>query len=260
MAKKKYEESNIANIATTIREKIGTENTYKTSEMADGVNEVFEVGKKEAMQRYWSRFTMDGTRLNYAYSFSYCDLSGYEIPQGLCMPTRNNSYIFYSYLGEELPKGIDFSLQTDENIAYYPSHSGFAFSINLKWIPDMNLKAVPVYNATYRTCRKLKGIEIVRCNENTTFPNTFNECSELEYIRFEGVIGQDINLQWSPKLSLESLISLIDCLKQYLDGDQADAYTKTVTLSAESWALLKAEEPQEYWWEDQIYNKGWNFA
>lgn len=221
-------------------------------------------GIRETELRHWSRFTMGGTRINYTYGFAYTDFTGYEIPHGLCRPKRANSYMFYSYLGEELPKGIDFSLQTEESNTYYPTYYGFTYATKLKWIPDMNIKAVPVYHQTYRDCGKLKGIEIVRCNENTTFSNSFMNCGELEYIRFEGTIGQDINLQWSKKLTLESLISLIDHLKQYLDGDQADAYTKTITLSAESKALLReaseAEYGNEYYWEDQIFNNGWNMA
>lgn len=44
MAKKLYEESNIAAIADKIREKTGTETTYTTEEMPSGVEEVYEAG------------------------------------------------------------------------------------------------------------------------------------------------------------------------------------------------------------------------
>lgn len=45
MAKKVYEEENISNIAIAIREKTGGDKTYKTSEMVDGVREVYEAGQ-----------------------------------------------------------------------------------------------------------------------------------------------------------------------------------------------------------------------
>lgn len=52
MAKKAYEENNIAAIANKIREKTGGESTYKTSEMPSGIDEVyntgFEAGKAES--------------------------------------------------------------------------------------------------------------------------------------------------------------------------------------------------------------------
>lgn len=46
---KKYEESNIQAIANKIREKTGTDNTYKTSEMASGVDEVFKAGRGDVL-------------------------------------------------------------------------------------------------------------------------------------------------------------------------------------------------------------------
>ncbi len=53
MAKKVYEENNIAAIANKIREKTGGESTYKTSEMPSGIDEVyntgFEAGKAEGV-------------------------------------------------------------------------------------------------------------------------------------------------------------------------------------------------------------------
>jgi hypothetical protein len=44
MAKKAYEESNIAAIAAKIREKTGGSKTYKPAEMSSGIDEVFEAG------------------------------------------------------------------------------------------------------------------------------------------------------------------------------------------------------------------------
>ena len=44
MAKKIYEEANIAAIADKIREKTGGEATYTTTEMASGIDEVYEAG------------------------------------------------------------------------------------------------------------------------------------------------------------------------------------------------------------------------
>lgn len=45
MAKKVYEEANIRAIADKIREKSGSNSTYKTSEMPNGIDEVYEAGQ-----------------------------------------------------------------------------------------------------------------------------------------------------------------------------------------------------------------------
>lgn len=49
MALKKYEETDVANIAKTIRSKTGTDTTYNISEMAGGVEEVFEAGRNDVL-------------------------------------------------------------------------------------------------------------------------------------------------------------------------------------------------------------------
>ena len=46
---KKYEENNIQAIADKIREKTGTDKTYYTSEMASGIDEVFEAGRGDVL-------------------------------------------------------------------------------------------------------------------------------------------------------------------------------------------------------------------
>jgi hypothetical protein len=57
-----------------------------------------------------------------------------------------------------------------------------------------------------------------------TYINTFQNCSALEEIRFDGVIGSNINFQWSTKLSKASITSIINALSTTTSG-------LTVTLS-----------------------------
>lgn len=58
MAKKKYEEANIQAIGTAIREKTGTDKTYKTKDMASGVGEVFEAGIFEGKKISYETITI----------------------------------------------------------------------------------------------------------------------------------------------------------------------------------------------------------
>ena len=60
MANKKYEEADVQAIAVAIREKTGTEDTYKVSDMADGVNEVYEKGRTDGYDDFWAKYQAKG--------------------------------------------------------------------------------------------------------------------------------------------------------------------------------------------------------
>ena len=70
---------------------------------------------------------------------------------------------------------------------------------------------------------KLHTIAKIRTDENTVFNNAFNYCTALKNVTFEGVIGQDINIRWSP-LTADSIRSIIEHLSDTASG-------KTLTLS-----------------------------
>jgi hypothetical protein len=60
--------------------------------------------------------------------------------------------------------------------------------------------------------------------EGLKYSSTFKGCANLKNIVFEGVIGEDINFQWSTKLTEASIRSIITHLSDTASG-------KTLTLS-----------------------------
>lgn len=58
MANKKYEETDIQAIAEAIREKTGSEDSYKVSDMASGVDEVYEAGIFEGKKISYETITI----------------------------------------------------------------------------------------------------------------------------------------------------------------------------------------------------------
>ncbi len=93
----------------------------------------------------------------------------------------------------------------------------------------------------------LHTIEGIKCSETTVYGNWFYNCTKLTHVIFSGIIANDINLQWSPLLDEESLQSLTQSLADFImlennpDGTnipEGQAFTKTITLSPESWAIL----------------------
>lgn len=78
------------------------------------------------------------------------------------------------------------------------------------------------------TWANLKKIEKIITNETVTYNNWFTNCTGLTDISFDGNIGNDINLQWSTKLSRYSIEHVINGAKGAVMDGSAEP---TVTLS-----------------------------
>lgn len=109
-------------------------------------------------------------------------------------------------------------------------------------IEEIN-KTIDARNCTNFTqafwyAQKLKTITLLKVSEKTTFTNAFGYCSALENITFEGEICGNIDLHWSEKLTHDSLMSIINALKDY----SGSGTTYTLTLHADAKARLSDDE------------------
>lgn len=246
MAKKKYEEANIQAIAGSIREKTGTEKTYKTKDMAEGVGEVFEVGKKSGYTdenlAWFNMITGNGKRTTGARLFNECNLDEIVLPKPITGITMAGKMFYNMPDTTTLPpkEMIDLSsvdVATSSSNTDYSVHHAFGGCSKVKYIPDYGIQAPYQYYATYASCRSLEEIELVRSNENTKYINTFVNDTSLTTIHFEGVIGTDFDIHYSP-LTPTSFKSVVKHLKNY--SGIAD-HTRTLTVKASAWEALEAE-------------------
>lgn len=215
MALKVYEDGNIAAIAEKIREKTSGDKTYKTSEMPEGVDEVYdagiEQGKKAEYDRFWDSYQND------------------EVQQ---KPRTHYNYAFYQVGWTD----ITYNPKYDFEIQYAVGMFSYNHITDTLKALDFTKLASPASNVFARS-KKLKTIRKVIVNEATTFSGWFTEDVELENITFEGTIGQsDLNLQWSTKLSKASIENIISVLSTTTSG-------LAVTLSKT--AVNKAFETSE---------------
>lgn len=109
-------------------------------------------------------------------------------------------------------------------------------------------------------CRQVREIDCIKdVNINHSFTNgTFQYCNNLEKLGIEGVIGQSINFQWSSLLEVESAKSILRCLANYKDTN--NAYLYSITFHTNVWELLNAEgkaSPNGNSWEDYLLDIGW---
>ena len=194
--------------------------------IAENEQKIFEIGKLEGESLMWDAIQDFGKRNNYSYAFCGWGLE-YLHPKYKIAPTYRESLnqIFSNSLKLKKIEGkyFDFSNKQDgsgQDSCYWT----FGASTVLEEIEDIGISAPTGYYSAFNSCLALHTIAVVRSHENTSFSGTFGYCYALKNVTFEGLIGQNISMSYSSKLSKASMQSLINALATTSTG-------KTVTLS-----------------------------
>lgn len=216
----------------------------KLTKIAENQEKVFNAGWK----RFLNAFTGNNARTLYTYAFRSSNFTGLKFDPPIT-PTSGEG-VFLSYEGEYLPEGIDFS-----NIVSSTTSAQFTcrYAAKLKEFPDLNWGVQERYGGTWQGCTLLETIAVIRCNENTIFPSAFSGCSGLINVTFDGTIGQnDLNFTQSTKLSHDSLMGIINSLKDY----SGSGTTHTVTLGSANLSADKLSDVEKA----VATEKGWSLA
>ena len=268
---KKYEETDIQAIADTIREKTGTEQTYMVSDMASGVNEVYDAGKKERDKEWWDAYfapMREGKPTPYMFAGGCWNGTTFYPTQDI-KPSENAMGLFNRFSWNVAPRidlaqrledcGVIIDLSQCSTVA-----NAFTYCYVTR-LPRLNVNSTKYSGLTelFNNAKLLVTIdEVVICNDGTnTFSSTFTGCSALKNVKFTGVIGRSISFSDCP-LSLASMKSIISCLKDYSGTE--NEFTYTVTFSSACITALEAEgATAEYngeacTWIDLINYKKWN--
>ena len=221
----------------------------KLTTIAENIPKVYDKGKADVELKFWEMLTDNGNRIHFQYAFGSSDYTGYSYVKPIKIK-GNAQRIFYNYSGTEYPKNIDFS-EIDTSKAYNSEYYSmwFRYGTNITTVPDMGIPALPGYPDMYANMPNLHTIVIVRSNENTMFTGTFASCPKLENITFEGTIGQNISFSGCNELTHDTLVHIIEHLKDY--GETA---THTLTIGSTNLAKLSDTE------KAIATQKGWTLA
>lgn len=171
----------------------------KLQTIAENEYKVYEAGQKSVQDEFWDAYQDNGNRRNYMYAFyseGWTDAllkPKYDIILG--GNTKSAYYAQYMFAYSKITE-IPFTLDTRE---CRHSMQYLRFGAQL--------------NGTFQDCSNLKNIHKLIVAEDAAFENTFYNCSSLEHIGIEGVIGNVMDLSYSPKLTHASLSNVIDKLK-----------------------------------------------
>lgn len=254
----------LTNIANAIRAALGATDRINAQDFPDKINEVYEAGKKSEYDAFWDNYQQNGNRVGYTTAFGGCWNKGNFKPKYSMRPT--NAYMmFFNNTGAVIDLGevaedyfdnlgieLDFSEAKNMTYGIATLHAKRFKKIDIS-SASSTMQLFYSHNNVVNNNNSVEEIDEFVSSEITTYENsTFQHAIWLREIRFTGVIATGVfNIQWSPNLSHDSLMSIINVLADKT-GDTSKTWT--ATLGATNLAKLTIEE------QKIAYNKGWDLG
>lgn len=246
-------------IADAIRDKTGEVEKLGLDAMVDGVDKVHKAGKQAEYDRFWDSYQNNGNRSDYQYAFA-----GWK---DAVFKPKYNIVLGAGYTGTNMFWGCGVG-----NIAEALEGQGVILDTTMcgyfsSMFQNAKTVRIPVLNCTHAMDYNTNGLQATFLSstvetidklivpEVLKYTSTFQGCTNLKNITFEGTIGRDINMQWCPLTpeSAWSVVQHLKCFEAYPDpeGDINPDFMKyTVTFSSAVWAAL-----DEYTRENELH--GW---
>jgi hypothetical protein len=257
------ERSSLENIANAIREKNGTEDIYKPSEMPQAIRDIpISGGTDSYYDTFWDAYQQNGERTYYSRAFfgAWWNNDNFKPKYDLIIKDDCTAGFQNSSMTGDLSqtlKDCNVVLDTSECTNLIATFQGTRFTK----IPTISFaKCDSVANTTFYGCNLLETIEKLIVHSNLTFTNTFNSCIALKNIVIEGEIGKSISFAQSSLLTNESAKSIITHLVNH-SGTENEGLNK-VTFHSDVWDRLDAEgntAPDGMTWKDYVTTIGWEY-
>ena len=242
----------------------------------EGYNEGHEVGYEEGYSagqsaggggddNFWDLYQSNGNRTAYSYAFGGSGWTDTTFtPKYSMKPTSANSMFFESDITDL--KGI---LESRGLTLDFSRCTGMTYLFNTSEITRVgiiNTKGTATLDYLLTNSKQLVSVDkvILRDDGSQSFQSlTFQNCTKLTEIRFEGLIGKKVTFKDCP-LSVDSMIDIIEHLKEGT-GEGSVPTWNSITFSTACWNALEAsgrkpmDDPEyPYSWREYIeYNKRW---
>ena len=265
------DDSILTDIADAIREKNGTDNQYEDAEMPQAIRDISS--EDGWYDTFWDAFQLNGARDNYN-----CGFYDYSTPN--CW-TNSVIYPKYSIKGTNFAncfrdvKGeLDLSARFSElDIILDTSQATSVASMfrgsDVTKVPTIDLSSIDITATSssagayyiFSGCSKLHTVEKIISKENVTYSNSFQNCSALENITFEGVIDQSISFKQSYMLKPGSLDSIVGALANLVGKDSQilEVHTSIKAMIDEDNAKEDTDDTKHFWLST-LRSKNWTLA
>lgn len=190
--------------------------------------EGYEQGKQAEYDRFWDVYQDNGNRNNYASAFGGTGWSEETFNPKYDIITTSTYMMFRGIAIKDLGKAISGSgVKVSINTPYLQ----YTFQIsNIEIIEGLEfLQQLELIETAFQ-CPKLRKIQTLPISENAT-QLVFTNIPLLEEVTFSGVIPVNISFAQSSKLSMGSVQSIIDHLKD-LTGATAQKVSFHTTVLA----------------------------
>lgn len=240
----------------------GRENGY-----GDGYNAGVVEGQKTGRAEIWDRIQQGGMSvynpyIGYFNGVVYGFSNFYPVHD--VRPVGNAQQLFYAWenkrndhAGSLAQRFKDCGVVLDTSQATDLSRA-FAYG-HFTELPTIDCTGLTTTSSgLFSWCySRLKTIEGIVVNETQAFSSWFTN-TNVENVLFNGVIGRSLNMSYCTGLSVDSMKSIISCLKNYSGTDSEFSYT--LTFPEGRWAALEADStaPDGSTWEEYVDSLGWN--
>lgn len=204
-------------------------------------------GKQAEHDRFWDAFQQGGTRTSYnsAFEGSYWTDEAFK-------PKYDLNVLYAPYMFQNssitnlkqllLDSGVTLDVSNATSFTYAFSNS------KVTHVPFLNFAKATQINYLFRGCKDLKEVSMFVI-DGANFTYTFGNCESLTDLTITGSINTGLSLPNSPLLSMESVQSIIDCLK-----DLTGATAQTLQLHKDVGNKLTDEQ------KATITAKNWNVS
>lgn len=278
MAKIVTDEQHYHDIAMTIRQMrqqdplaTDKDKRYKPSEMPAGVYAVYQAGNNVGYDAGNAQGVQSGREAQKSHFWNCFLGGGYVDGSNLFGGAGWNDSTFYPdrdiVIADEASAQYMFGYNAVTNIKQRLEECGvyldlsrttsgyFTFSNAVTTeLPTVDFRNATDIRSAFVNCRQLVTIDQLCMNADTTV-NTglFQQCTELANIKIVGEIGSNgITFQWSNNLTHDSLMSIINALKDYSTDTSGTTYK--ITLGSTNLAKLTEDE------QDIARRKGWTLG
>lgn len=208
----------------------------------------FEEGKKTEYDRFWDLYQENGKRTNYTCAFANIAWTVETLKPKYDIIPITPTQIFARGMGAGIvnitkflaAQGIklDFSKCTSFTELFY-----YTEILEVDTVDTTSAKSLINFCAYAAKLQKINELILKSDGSQTFNNNSFIQCKNLETLLIKGVIGQNgLNLQWSTKLSHESLMSIINALADKSTDTSGTVWE--IILGDENKAKLTSEELQ----------------
>jgi hypothetical protein len=224
-------------IGDAIRQKTGSSELIPLSDMPSQIDEVYKKGAQSEYDAFWDAYQKMGGPQQYVYSFA-----GYGWDDTTFKP-KYDIIMRYSCLG-----AFQYNEATDIAQALFDCgvtldtsgasslQGAFGYS-KTKRLPVISAEGAASATGIFEGCTRLERIEKFVLVKKNVLTSAFKNCTKLKDIVFEGEIGYNTDLQYSP-LSKDSITSVLGVLS---------ATTSGLTLTLNKAAVEKAFEDTDEW-------------